>query len=208
VTNPDIDFFDRREDVEVLVIVDVQKDFCPGGSLAVERGDIVADAIKNHLERLDAIGEGYDYVVTTQDWHIEPEGHFSDTPDYVDTWPVHCLADTDGADFHDSIKDVLPFVDEHFYKGEYEAAYSGFEGRNAQGVLLGDWLRSLDGNVNVTVVGIAYDYCVKATAIDAAHQGFNPQIIFTLTAPVHPDGRVQQGRQMIQEGVIIHAIES
>ena len=117
-----------------LIVVDVQNDFCEGGSLAVMGGAAVAESVS----RLARDG-GYDHVVATRDFHIDPGAHFSDTPDFVDTWPPHCLAGTPGASFHPAL-DVAP-VDAVFDKGHHTAAYSGFEGTEPNGVGLADWLR-------------------------------------------------------------------
>jgi nicotinamidase/pyrazinamidase len=153
--------------------------------------------------------------VTTQDWHIAPGKHWADEPDYIDTWPVHCAAESTGAELHDFIKEIEDkFVDEKFFKGQYAAAYSGFEAVNKDGVLLGPWLHQKADElgyeeINTTVVGLAYDYCVKATAIDAAHEKMNPQVVYSLTAPVHGDGWYSDhSKEMIREGVIIHAVNS
>ena len=120
-----------------LVVVDVQKDFCEGGSLAVSGGAAVAERVA----RLVAEG-GYDLVVATKDHHIDPGAHFSDQPDYVDSWPPHCVVGTDGVAFHPNL-DPQPF-DAIFLKGEHAAAYSGFEGKATSGDGLEGWLRERD----------------------------------------------------------------
>ena len=160
-----------------LVIVDVQNDFCPGGSLATERGSEVAALIGGHQ---DSHGERYDHTVATQDWHIDPGSHFSDHPDYVDSWPVHCVAESEGAALHEEIR-TAP-IEAYFRKGEYTAAYSGFEGA-ADGVPLAEWLRER-GVEKLDVVGIATDHCVRATALDALEAGFEVRILTDLVAPV------------------------
>lgn len=152
-----------------LIIVDVQYDFCPGGSLATSRGHQVAAAI-GELQRTS----DYAAIVTTQDWHIDPKGHFSDNPDFVDTWPVHCVADSPGAALHADLDEDR--IDERFFKGEYSAAYSGFEGASATGDTLAAWLKD-NGIESVDVVGIATDYCVKATAADALREGFTVTLL-------------------------------
>ncbi|MGP4058563.1 isochorismatase family protein [Mycobacterium sp. 4D054] len=163
-----------------LIIVDVQNDFCEGGSLAVTGGAAVARGITDLL----AARPGYDHVVATKDFHIDPGAHFSDTPDYVDTWPVHCVAHTTGAEFHPDL-DTTP-IEAVFEKGHHSAAYSGFEGTDAEGTTLAEWLRAHDVDA-VDVVGIATDYCVKATAADAAAAGFTTRVLLDLTAGVSPD---------------------
>ncbi|RSM89506.1 nicotinamidase [Kibdelosporangium aridum] len=159
-----------------LIVVDVQNDFCEGGSLAVTGGAAVAAAISQHIGRTP-----YDIVVATRDYHIDPGAHFSDNPDYVDTWPVHCVAGTPGASFHPEL-DVTA-IQAVFSKGAYAAAYSGFEGSAADGSSLADWLkaRSVD---HVDVVGIATDHCVRATALDAARAGLSTRVLLELTAGV------------------------
>ena len=129
----------RRDGGRALIIVDVQNDFCEGGSLAVRGGADVARRIGDHV---NAHVADYDHVVATADWHIDPGAHFSATPDYVDSWPVHCVADSDGADFHPHLVGAFDNIEAVFRKGEHAAAYSGFEGRSAddEGVALATWL--------------------------------------------------------------------
>lgn len=154
-----------------LIIVDVQHDFCPGGALATERGNEVAD-------RIGALQPSYDTVVATQDWHIDPGTHFSENPDFIDTWPTHCVADSFGAAMHEAIGPAQAY----FKKGEYTAAYSGFEGA-ADGVPLAEWLR--EHNITaVDIVGIATDHCVRATAADALAEGFTVRVLADYCAPV------------------------
>ncbi|TDD67189.1 isochorismatase family protein [Jiangella aurantiaca] len=167
-----------------LIVVDVQNDFCEGGSLAVAGGADVAFGIAEVLKRWtdgEPWDRRYDYVVATRDHHIDPGGHFSDHPDYVDSWPPHCVAGTDGVAFHPNL-DPQPF-DAVFDKGEYQAAYSGFEGKSHDGVPLADWLRGHEVG-SVDVVGIATDHCVRATALDAAHNGLETTVLLDLTAGV------------------------
>ncbi|MFJ9635770.1 isochorismatase family protein [Streptomyces sp. NPDC101178] len=167
-----------------LIVVDVQNDFCEGGSLAVAGGADVAAAIT------DLIGEaqpGYQHVVATRDCHVDPGDHFSETPDYVDSWPVHCVAGTEGVGFHPNFAPAVASgaIDTVFDKGAYSAAYSGFEGADENGIGLAQWLR--DRSVTeVDVVGIATDHCVRATALDAAREGFVTQVLLDLTAGVAP----------------------
>jgi nicotinamidase/pyrazinamidase len=158
-----------------LVVVDVQNDFCEGGSLAVAGGSAVAAAITEHV----AAG-GYDHVVATRDHHIDPGGHFAEHPDFLETWPAHCVVGTDGVELHPAL-DRRP-LEAVFDKGEHAAAYSGFEGA-ADGVPLADWLRS-HGVDAVDVVGIATDHCVRATALDAVGNGFATRVLLHLTAGV------------------------
>jgi len=160
-----------------LLVVDVQNDFCEGGSLAVIGGVAVARAISDRLD----IGD-YDHAVATRDHHIDPGGHFSKAPDYIDTWPAHCVAGTPGAELHPDLdRTNLELV---FDKGEYAAAYSGFEGITDQdGRPLLDWLRAHHID-SVEIVGIATDHCVRATALDAVAGGLTTAVRLDLTAGV------------------------
>ena len=164
------------------MIVDVQADFCEGGSLAVAGGARVARAISQYLNKPE--GKDYAHVVATQDHHIDPGAHFSADPDFVGTWPPHCVAGTPGADFHPAL-DTSP-IEAVFRKGAYAAAYSGFEGADADGVPLAAWLRDR-GTAAVDIVGLATDHCVRATATDAATAGFRTRVLLGLTAGVSAD---------------------
>jgi nicotinamidase/pyrazinamidase len=165
--------------VRALVIVDVQNDFCEGGSLAVSGGIAVARAITAYLTGPD--GARYDLVVATQDFHVDPGTHFSAHPDYANSWPAHCVAGTVGAEFRPELDTSR--VEETFRKGAHAAAYSGFEGSAASGDSLRDWLVARQVT-DVDVAGIATDYCVRATAADAAAAGFTTTVLLGLTAGV------------------------
>jgi nicotinamidase/pyrazinamidase len=158
-----------------LLVVDVQNDFCEGGSLAVTGCSTVAAAITEHARSGD-----YAHVVATRDHHVDPGGHFAEQPDYLDTWPAHCVVGTEGVELHPSLDRAL--LEAVFDKGEYAAAYSGFEGR-AGGVGLADWLRER-GVDAVDIAGIATDHCVRATALDAVAEGFDTRVLLHLTAGV------------------------
>jgi nicotinamidase/pyrazinamidase len=161
-----------------LIIVDVQNDFCEGGSLAVTGGAAVAAGISSALS-----ASTWDHVVATKDHHIDPGAHFGDPPDFVSSWPAHCRVDTPGVEFHPALDTSR--VEAVFYKGEHAAAYSGFEGFSSS-VGLADWLRSRSVTA-VDVVGIATDHCVRATALDAAREGFDTTVLLGLTAGVAPE---------------------
>ncbi len=161
-----------------LVIVDVQNDFCEGGSLAVAGGAAVAAGVSAYLERA---GGDYAAVVATRDHHVDPGHHFAEAPDFVDSWPAHCVVGTPGVRLHPDLRtDPIQAV---FDKGEYTAAYSGFEGADAQGESLAQWLRDR-GVTEVDIVGIATDYCVRATALDAVREGLATRVLVDLTAGV------------------------
>jgi nicotinamidase/pyrazinamidase len=167
--------------VRALVIVDVQNDFCEGGTLPVAGGATAARAITDYLAGPQ--GALYDHVVATHDVHIDPGEHFSAEPDYDSSWPPHCRAGSKGAQFHPALD--ISRVEDVFLKGQYAAAYSGFEGANEAGESLEHWLavRQVD---DVDVAGIATDYCVRATAVDLAQAGFNTTVLLDLTAGVAP----------------------
>jgi nicotinamidase/pyrazinamidase len=188
-----------------LIIVDVQNDFCEGGSLAVQGGAAVAGAISEYV---DAHHNEFDHIVATQDWHIDPGSHFSDTPDFKDSWPPHCVAGTRGAELHPDLD--TEYIQAYFQKGQYAAAYSGFEGLlvpedavptgerqpggadtsrfapDEDAIGLDDWLQSHDVE-DVVVVGIATDYCVRATSLDAVQAGYSVTVIRSLTAGIAED---------------------
>lgn len=176
-----------------LIIVDVQNDFVEGGSLAVAGGVDLAGRI---AEFVKANHQNYDVIVTTQDWHIDPAGHFSETPDFVDSWPVHCVADTEGAKIVENLANVLGglVINEDIdlvqvHKGEYKDAYSGFEGHlkgDNQYALLANTLKD-EGIREVDVVGIATDYCVKATVKQAVENGFETNVIIDLCVGINAE---------------------
>ena len=186
-----------------LIVVDVQNDFCEGGSLAVSGGARVASDIGellHHWSRRDDQAPPYDVVVATKDHHIDPGAHWSDHPDFVETWPVHCRVGTDGEAFHPNL-DPQPF-DAIFLKGEHAAAYSGFEGRTTGGLGLTEWLRRHDVD-QVDVCGIATDYCVRATALDAVGNGYATTRLTPLCAGVAPETTETAMSEMREAGISI-----
>jgi nicotinamidase/pyrazinamidase len=184
-----------------LIVVDVQNDFCEGGSLAVAGGAEVAFKIGqllHHWSNKDPKAPDYEVAVATRDHHIDPGDHFSADPDFDHSWPPHCVVGTDGEAFHPNL-DPQPF-DAVFLKGEHAAAYSGFEGRSADGVPLADWLKAHDIS-HVDVCGIATDYCVRATALDAANRGFDTQVLSYLCAGVAPASTDSAIAEMERAGI-------
>ncbi|MEU6894262.1 nicotinamidase [Streptomyces sp. NPDC046557] len=185
-----------------LIVVDVQNDFCEGGSLAVPGGADVAAAVTELIGQATA---GYRHVVATRDHHIDPGAHFARPPaepDYETSWPVHCVAGTEGVGFHPNFAPAVASgaVAAVFDKGAYEAAYSGFEGRDENGSGLAEWLR--ERNVTeVDVVGIATDHCVRATALDAAREGFRTHVLLDLTAGVAPHTTARALEELKAAGV-------
>ncbi len=180
--------------MRALLIVDVQNDFCEGGSLEVVGGESVASAITEFL----ATQHRYDHIVATKDFHVDPGGHFSANPDFASSWPPHCVVGTHGADFHRDFDHSR--VEAVFTKGRYAAAYSGFEGTDDAGTPLADWLRER-GVDEVDIVGIATDYCVVATATDAVAAGFTTRVLLDLTAGVAEETSRQAVTKMRAAGV-------
>ncbi len=185
-----------------LIIVDVQNDFCEGGSLAVTGGSKVASDISKYLNDKRS---NYDVVVATRDWHIDPKDHFADSPNFSTTWPHHCVADSRGAEFHANLNDACSFnenVDEVVSKGQFTAAYSGFEGATDQGESLTSILRK-KGIKNVDIVGLATDHCDRATAIDAIKEGFKVNLLLPLCAGVAPETTDAALKELAELGVVI-----
>lgn len=144
---------------KVLLIVDVQNDFCPGGSLAIDDGDRIVPVINKLMDKVDV-------VIATKDWHPEGSSHF-------DNWPVHCVADSKGAKFHPKLNKQK--IDKILLKGtgQDDAGYSAFDATN---ISLTDYLREQEVGP-LYVVGLATDYCVKASALDARNQGFITYVV-------------------------------
>ncbi|ADG98283.1 isochorismatase hydrolase [Segniliparus rotundus DSM 44985] len=181
-----------------LIVVDVQNDFCEGGALAVAGGSAVAAGL---AELLRSPGRGgHDLVVATRDWHIDPGAHFSATPDYVHSWPPHCRAGSPGAELRPELADAR--FDAVFDKGHHSAAYSGFEGSDQSGTALEAWLRERDVG-GVDVVGVATDFCVAATALDAAKAGFATRVLLDRCAAVRPQAVPRTRQKLARHGVVL-----
>lgn len=175
--------------MRALIVVDVQKDFCEGGSVAVPGGAALGSAINDYL----AVQTGYRHIVATKDFHIDPGDHFADHPDYRSSWPPHCIAGSPGAEFHPDL-DTGP-IEAVFRKGAYAAAFSGFEGIDEDGTSLLHWLRA-QGVDEVDIVGIATDHCVRRTAVDAAAAGLATRVLLDLTAAVAQESLVAARAEM------------
>jgi nicotinamidase/pyrazinamidase len=184
--------------VRALIIVDVQNDFCEGGSLAVAGGVAVARAITEYLAGPESAR--YDHVVATQDFHVDPGTHFAAQPDYVLSWPPHCVAGTAGARFRPELDTSR--VEAIFRKGQHAAAYSGFEASADDGESLRDWLVRRQVT-DVEVAGLTTDYCVRATAVDAAKAGFTTTVLLGLTAGVAEPTTTSAISEMRDSGVIL-----
>ncbi|PWG59214.1 isochorismatase family protein [Bifidobacterium catulorum] len=198
---------------KALIVVDVQPTFCEGGELGVEGGNAVAARIAAYVQQHR---DDYAFIATTQDWHIEPGSHWSENPDFVDTWPVHGKAGTPNARLHPAIEALG--ITHHFKKGQYSAAYSGFEGiedntnriqgrddvkaAQAAGHMLADALKAAGVN-EVDVVGIAESHCVKETALDAKRLGYAVTVFEDLTVPVSEELGAAARVEMAGAGVAL-----
>ena len=185
-----------------LLVVDVQNDFCEGGALGVDGGARVASGITNHIE---AHGSDYVVVVASRDWH-DPDndngGHFAhdgEEPNFLTTWPVHCVAGTTGAEYHPDL--TLPDNTSHVKKGQGMPSYSMFEGHSDDGHTVEEILTNA-GVTEVDVVGIATDHCVRASALDAKAAGFAVRVINDLVAAVTPDTERTARGEMAEAGVV------
>jgi nicotinamidase/pyrazinamidase len=183
------------EPKRALVIVDVQNDFCEGGSLGVDGGAEVARDISRYVA---SHGDEYDMIVASRDYHVEPGGHFSDSPDFRDSWPAHCVVGTSGADFHPDF--TVDRLDGLFSKGAYSAAYSALEAVDEEGRTLEQVLREA-GIEEMDMAGLATDYCVRATTLDAVRTGFRARVLTDLVAGVSPDSTAAALDEMATAGV-------
>ena len=183
-----------------LFIVDVQNDFCEGGSLAVAGG---AACASNITAFLNEHADGFDLVIASRDWHSadgDNGGHFAIAPaepDFVNSWPAHCVAGSVGAEYHPNLD--TSFIDVHIEKGQGRPSYSIFEGVTRDGQPLVELLeeRSIS---EVTLVGIATDYCVLASALDAKASGREVTVITALTAGLAAASSEQAIDTMVDAG--------
>ena len=187
-----------------LFIIDVQNDFTEGGALGVEGGDAVAAGITAYLGRHP---DRYDVVIASRDWHDgagDNGGHFAldAVPDYVDSWPVHCVAGTVGAEYDPGLD--LELIDVHIRKGQGVPAYSIFEGTTEEGIELPALLDRLEVS-EIDVVGIATDYCVRASALDAVTSGRRVRVLDDLIAGVAPESSAAALRELAAAGADIDA---
>jgi nicotinamidase/pyrazinamidase len=188
---------------KALLVVDVQNDFCEGGSLAVSGGAAVAKKISDYLRSAD-----YKLVVASRDWHDSDNnnsGHFADAsadPDYKTSWPIHCVANSEGAKYHPNLE--LDLIQAHVFKGQGAHGYSAFEGITEQGGTLAELLK-LEGISQLDVVGIATDHCVLASALDAKKLGLKVRVISSLTAGVSPESTERAIDSLIDSGVEVVA---
>jgi len=181
-----------------LFIIDVQNDFTEGGALGVTGGTAVAHGVTALLR--DAPGR-YDLVVASRDWHDADNdngGHFDAEPDFVETWPVHCVAGSTGAEYNDELDQAL--IDVHVRKGQGKPAYSIFEGVTDDGESVTELLdrRRI---TDIDLVGIATDYCVLASALDAVSAGRSVRVLTALVAGVAPESSAAALEALAAAGV-------
>lgn len=178
-----------------LVVVDVQPTFCEGGELATLGANEIAHRVAAYAA---AHRDRYATVLTTQDWHIDPGDHFSENPDFVDSWPPHGIAGTPNADLHPALADLAP--DAQLKKGQYAHGYSGFDGADEDGRSLATILADA-GVTGVDVVGLVESHCVKHTALDARRAGLSARVLTDLTIPVSPEQGVSAEQELAAAGV-------
>ena len=186
---------------KALLVIDVQVDFCEGGALACQGGAQVATAITKHIQENRP---HYDYIIGSRDWHTPNspnDGHFppqGQEPDFVSTWPLHCIAGKKGAEYHENLDSSL--IDIHIKKGQDANGYSIFDGTDDSGKSFSEVVKDL-GITEVDVVGIATDYCVRASSLDANQHGLNVSVITSLTAGVAENSTEAAIDEMVDAGV-------
>jgi nicotinamidase/pyrazinamidase len=185
-----------------LLVVDVQNDFCEGGALGVEGGAQVARGITHFIAEH---APEYAVIVASRDWHDADNdngGHFApdgEAPNFVTTWPVHCVVGSTGAEYHPDL--TLPNHTLHVKKGQGVPSYSMFEGHSDDGRTVEEILTAA-GVTEVDVVGIATDHCVRASALDARGAGFEVRVLNDLIAAVSPDTERSARAEMTEAGVV------
>jgi nicotinamidase/pyrazinamidase len=186
---------EELQERRAFVVVDPQPDFFEGGALPVMGATRIAERIAQYLL---AHGDDYSMKIVTQDWHLDPGDHWSNDPNFVTSWPVHCAAGTSGAQIHSSLANQS--WDVVIRKGLHEGAYSGFDGVSEQGSTLADELTNA-GVRSVVVVGFVTDHCVRATALDACNLGFDVTVMLDLCAGVAPETTQAAIAEMTDAGI-------
>lgn len=186
-----------------LLIVDVQVDFVEGGSLAVTGGLTTAAMIARHVRHFK---NEYQFVVASRDYHENAPDHISDTPDFVNTWPPHCMVGTPGAAFVPTIQNLVreKLIQEVVTKGRERAAYSAFDGLNRAGHPLLEVLKEQRVD-HIDICGIATDYCVRASALDAKKNEFQVRVLVNLCAAVKEETGQAALQEMKDAGVQLQA---
>lgn len=189
-------------DHHALIVVDPQPDFFEGGPLPIPGATATAERIAEYLRHEAG---NFTLTIVTQDWHIDPGVHWSDSPDFVTRWPKHCAANSSGADIYASLRDQR--WDAVIRKGQHDGAYSCFQGTGDDGSTLEEVLTSA-GVQRVTIVGFATDYCVKATSLDARSLGFEVNVVLDLCAGVDPATSRDAVAMMASAGVTFLEVET
>lgn len=188
---------------KALLVIDVQVDFCEGGALGCDGGSAVARGITDYLK---VAKSSYDFVIASRDWHTPNDpngGHFppsDQAPDYVTNWPLHCIAGEAGAEYHPNLDTSL--IDIHIKKGQGSHGYSIFDGTAEDGEKFESLIARL-GVQSVDVVGIATDYCVRASSLDAIKAGLAVRVITSLTAGVDRGSTEAAIDEMVDLGVSV-----
>lgn len=189
---------------KALIVVDVQNDFCPGGALAVTEGDLVVGPLNRMIEFVHKKGW---LIIFSRDWHPEETGHFKKNPGDVSGWPVHCVRNTSGAAFHSSLDHRGSVV---VSKGTQpdEDGYSAFNGASEYGNQLEEILTT-NQVIEVYVGGLATDYCVKATALDALKRGYETVLLTDACRAVNlkPDDGEKAIAEMVAAGATLKTTE-
>jgi len=185
-----------------LLIVDVQKDFCPGGALPVPEGDQVVPVLNRAIERFQ---QGGGLIIASRDWHPARSTHFAA---YGGKWPVHCVQDTEGAAFHPQLRLPAEAVVVSKGTGENEDGYSAFEARTNDGTPLEDLLRE-KGVRRLVVGGLATDYCVRASVLGALERGFEVLVLRDAIrgVDVQPGDSERALAEMQQKGAKLVSLE-
>ena len=186
-----------------LLVIDIQNDFVEGGSLPVQGGRDVAAMVSRHIRHFKS---EYQFVCATRDYHEDPGDHFSDHPDFHNSWPPHCVVGTPGAAFCPPIQNLVreKLISTVLTKGQHAAAYSGFEALDPRGHPMYDVLKEARVD-HMDICGIATDYCVRATALDARKHDFQVRILVNLCAAVSPETGQQALDEMKAAGCQVQA---
>src|SRR5229473_3428207 len=186
-----------------LLVVDVQADFVEGGSLGVAGGLTVAAMIDRHVRHFKT---EYQFIVASRDYHESAPDHISDHPYFVTTWPPHCSAGTPGAAFVPTIQSLVreKYIQEVVTKGRNAAAYSAFDGVDTRGHRLLDVLKEQRID-HIDVCGIATDYCVRLSALDARKNAFQVRVLVNLCAAVNEATGLQAIEEMKAAGCQVQA---
>ncbi|MEI8082174.1 MAG: isochorismatase family protein [Actinomycetes bacterium] len=192
-----------------LIVVDIQRDFCEGGALPVAGGQAIAERIADYVRDHH---DNFDLVITTRDWHEgdnDNGGHFAKPgtePNYRTSWPVHCVQNTEGAQYEPAIAAISDLIDAEILKGQGEPGYSGFSGASKDGQTLDQLLA--DANITeAQVVGLVTGLCVRATAIDARQHGYRSVVLLDLCQGISDAAAFAGIQKMLDADVVVRFAE-